>query len=51
MRNWRASPNEVSANTPPTPATLQRLREHYEPDGRRLAEMIGEPLPWLSDPS
>jgi hypothetical protein len=52
LRNRRRSPNEVSANAAPSAGTLERLREHYEHDGRRLTVLIGEPLPWLSgDPS
>lgn len=45
-RNRRNSPNAVSANAPPSIATLARLRSHYTQDLAQLATMIGAPPPW-----
>jgi hypothetical protein len=46
VRNRRGSPNDVSANTRPSPATLTRLREHYARDVGELAALLGVTPPW-----
>jgi hypothetical protein len=48
-RNRDSDPNDVSANAPPSIATLARLREHYSADLGRLAELIGTTPPWRDD--
>lgn len=50
-RNRNSDPNEVSANSPPSAATLARLREHYAADRGRLETMIGAAPPWPDAPT
>jgi hypothetical protein len=45
-RNRRSAPNEVRANAEPSPATLARLREHYEADAEQLDALLGMTPPW-----
>lgn len=47
LRNRRSPPNEVSANTKPSPATLARLHEHYAQDADQLAALGVNPS-WLT---
>lgn len=44
--NRRHPPNEVRANAEPSPATLERLREHYAEDGGELAALLGVTPSW-----
>jgi Sulfotransferase domain len=46
--NRRQPANEVRANAAPARATLQRLREHYAEDGKRLSGLLDETPPWLA---
>jgi hypothetical protein len=46
VRNRRKSPNEVRANAKPSPATLERLREHFRQDAGQLGQLLGEAPPW-----
>jgi len=39
------APSEVGAEDA---AALERLRQHFAPDGERLETLLGRPLPWLS---
>jgi len=49
-RNRRSGEfNEVRADAAPSEATLARLREHYTPDGARLAALLGHRPTWLAD--
>jgi hypothetical protein len=45
-RNRRSAPNESRANAEPSPATLARLREHYEREGAQLTELLGVAPSW-----
>jgi hypothetical protein len=44
--NRRSRRSDVEA-TEPDEATLRRLREHFERDGRRLEGLVGSAPPWL----
>lgn len=43
---WNRHADDDSAE--PDEATVRRLREHFEQDGRQLESLLGSPPPWLS---
>ena len=50
LSTQRASGAAARHAPEPSMSTLTRLREHYAPDGERLAELIGETPPWEIQP-
>jgi len=45
FRAWNRRQAAASRPSPEVEATFERLRDHYAPDERRLAELLGEDVP------
>ncbi|MGH3427457.1 MAG: hypothetical protein ACRDQZ_07805, partial [Mycobacteriales bacterium] len=46
FNSWNRRGAVASRDTDEDLAALSRLREHYQPDGRRLAALLGQAPPW-----